>query len=92
MPDQQESHDPVRLRYGFSAFQRGLAALAQYIQREGRTVVGRAHIEELPDSSAIRLGVFLSNQKARRDRLDTEQRAAFAELGYTWAVEQPERG
>jgi hypothetical protein len=75
-----------------SAFQRGLAALTQYIQREGRTVVGRAHIEELPDGSAIRLGVFLSNQKSRRDRLDAEQRAAFAQLGYAWAEEQPERG
>ncbi|MET8724049.1 DEAD/DEAH box helicase [Streptomyces misionensis] len=71
-----------------SAFQRGLAALTQYIQREGRTIVGRAHIEELPDGSAIRLGVFLSNQKARRDRLDAKQRAALAELGYTWAAEQ----
>jgi superfamily II DNA or RNA helicase len=70
------------------AFQRGLAALTQYIQREGRTVVGRAHIEELPDGSAIRLGVFLSNQKARRDRLDADQRASLAELGYTWAAEQ----
>ncbi|MDQ1013559.1 hypothetical protein QFZ43_008964 [Streptomyces afghaniensis] len=75
-----------------SAFQRGLAALTQYIQREGRTVVGRAHIEELPDGSAIRLGVFLSNQKSRRDRLDATQRSALAELGYAWAEEQPERG
>ncbi|GGS95933.1 helicase [Streptomyces violaceus] len=74
-----------------AAFQRGLAALTQYIQREGRTVVGRAHIEELPDGSAIKLGVFLSNQKARRDRLDAKQRAALAELGYTWAAEQPGR-
>ena len=74
-----------------SAFQRGLAALTQYIQREGRSVVGRAHIEELPDGSAIRLGVFLSNQKARRDRLDARQRAALAELGYTWAAEQSGR-
>ncbi|MEZ7159928.1 Helicase associated domain protein [Streptomyces sp. MAD19A] len=74
-----------------SAFQRGLAALTQYIQREGRTVVGRAHVEELPDGSAIKLGVFLSNQKARRDRLDATQRAALAELGYTWAAEQSGR-
>jgi hypothetical protein len=74
-----------------SAFQRGLAALTQYIQREGRTVVGRAHIEKLPDGSAIRVGVFLSNQKARRDRLDAKQRAALAELGYTWAAEQSGR-
>jgi superfamily II DNA or RNA helicase len=73
------------------AFQRGLAALAQYIQREGRTVVGRAHVEKLPDGSAIKLGVFLSNQKARRDRLDATQRAALAELGYTWAAEQSGR-
>ncbi|WP_438828897.1 helicase associated domain-containing protein [Streptomyces gottesmaniae] len=73
------------------AFRRGLAALAQYIQREGRTAVGRAHIEVLSDGSAIRLGVFLSNQKARRDRLDAKQRAALAELGYTWAAEQPGR-
>ncbi|MFD4034724.1 Helicase associated domain protein [Streptomyces sp. NPDC058637] len=74
-----------------SAFQRGLAALAQYIAREGRTVVGRAHVEELPDGSLIRLGVFLSNHKARRDRLDAQQRAAFVEFGYAWAAD-PEHG
>ncbi|WP_454325281.1 helicase associated domain-containing protein [Streptomyces glaucescens] len=74
-----------------SAFQHGLAALTQYIQREGRTIVVRAHIEELPDGSTIKLGVFLSNQKARRDRLDATQRAALAELGYTWAAEQTGR-
>ncbi|MFE4825094.1 helicase associated domain-containing protein, partial [Streptomyces sp. NPDC056704] len=69
-----------------AAFQRGLTALVQYIAREGRTVVGRAHVEELPDGTVIKLGVFLSNQKARRDRLDAEQRAALAELGYAWAA------
>ncbi|MGW0191612.1 Helicase associated domain protein [Streptomyces sp. NPDC003362] len=70
-----------------AAFQRGLAALAQYIAREGKTVVGRGHVEELPDGTVIKLGVFLSNQKARRDRLDAEQRAALAELGYAWAAQ-----
>ncbi|MFJ7630942.1 Helicase associated domain protein [Streptomyces sp. NPDC097595] len=74
-----------------SSFQHGLAALAQYIAREGRTVVGRAHVEELPDGSLIRLGVFLSNHKARRDRLDAQQRAAFVKLGYAWAAD-PEHG
>lgn len=74
-----------------AAFQRGLQALTQYIQREGRTIVGRAHTEELPDGSAIKLGVFLSNQKTRRDRLNTKQRAALAKLGYTWAAEQSRR-
>ncbi|MFE9253493.1 Helicase associated domain protein [Streptomyces sp. NPDC007088] len=74
-----------------SAFQRGLAALAQYIAREGRTVVARAHVEELPDGSLIKLGVFLSNHKARRDRLDAQQRAALAALGLEWAAD-PEHG
>ncbi|WP_309074943.1 helicase associated domain-containing protein [Streptomyces sp. NWU339] len=55
--------------------------------REGKVVVGRAHVEELPDGTMIKLGVFLSNQKARRDRLDAQQRAALAELGYAWAAE-----
>ncbi|WP_410534704.1 Helicase associated domain protein [Streptomyces sp. KL2] len=70
-----------------AAFQRGLQALAQYIQREGKTVVGRAHVEELPDGTTIKLGVFLSNQKARHNRLNAEQRTALTELGYTWAAE-----
>jgi hypothetical protein len=67
------------------AFQRGVAALAQYIQREEKTVVGRGHVEELPDGTMVRLGVFLSNQKSRRDRLSEQQLAALAELGYDWA-------
>ncbi|MGC9443105.1 Helicase associated domain protein [Streptomyces sp. WG5] len=88
-PAEQPAPAPAAKNGGkTSAFQRGLAALTQYIQREGRTVVGRAHVEELPDGSAIKLGVFLSNQKARRDRLNATQRAALAELGYTWAAEQ----
>ncbi|WP_331727662.1 Helicase associated domain protein (plasmid) [Streptomyces coelicoflavus] len=87
-PQRATKGRPAKAQY---AFQRGLAALTQYIQREGRTVVGRAHVEELPDGSAIRLGVFLSNQKARRDRLDADQRAALAELGYTWAAERSGR-
>ncbi|WP_405945425.1 Helicase associated domain protein [Streptomyces prunicolor] len=75
-----------------SAFQRGVQALAQYIAREGRTVVGRTHVEELPDGSVVKLGVFLSNQKTRRERLNADQRAVFAELGYAWAAEQTEHG
>jgi superfamily II DNA or RNA helicase len=74
-----------------AAFHRGVQALAQYIAREGKTVVGRAHVEMLPDGTMIKLGVFLGNQKARRDRLDAEQRAALAELGYAWAAAQPRR-
>jgi hypothetical protein len=34
---------------------------------------------------SVKLGVFLSNHKARHDRLDAEQRAALAQLGIEWA-------
>ncbi|MFV5997823.1 helicase associated domain-containing protein [Streptomyces sp. NPDC056231] len=71
---------------GTEAFQRGVQALTQYIQREGRTVVGRQHVEELPDGTTVRLGVFLSNQKSRRDRLTEHQLAQLAALGYHWAA------
>ncbi|MFE7245373.1 helicase associated domain-containing protein [Streptomyces sp. NPDC057580] len=71
---------------GSDAFTRGVAALAQYIQREGKTVVGRQHVEQLPDGTFLRLGVFLSNQKSRRDRLTEDQLSALAALGLEWAV------
>ncbi|MDX2733451.1 hypothetical protein [Streptomyces sp. PA03-2a] len=48
-------------------------------------MVGRQHVEELPDGTPVRLGVFLSNQKSRRDRLTEDQLAAFANLGLEWA-------
>ncbi|WP_330248720.1 MULTISPECIES: Helicase associated domain protein [unclassified Streptomyces] len=70
---------------GSDAFTRGVAALRQYIQREEKTVVGRGHVEELPDGTSVRLGVFLSNQKSRRDRLSEQQLAVLAGLGYDWA-------
>ncbi|WP_405691481.1 Helicase associated domain protein [Streptomyces sp. NBC_00057] len=70
---------------GTEAFQRGVAALKQYIAREGRTVVGRQHTEELPDGTSVRLGVFLSNQMSRRDRLTEDQLSTLAALGLGWA-------
>ncbi|GAA3011443.1 hypothetical protein JCM13580A_62330 [Streptomyces drozdowiczii] len=54
------------------AFQRGVQVLRQYIAREGKTTVGRQHVEELPDGTSVRLGVFLSNHKSRRDRLSED--------------------
>ncbi|WUL62291.1 Helicase associated domain protein [Streptomyces sp. NBC_00344] len=68
------------------AFTRGVAALQQYIAREGKTVVGRAHVEEMPDGTNVRLGVFLSNQKSRRDRLNEQQLTALANLGLDWVA------
>ncbi|MFE7331382.1 hypothetical protein ACFU8W_42055 [Streptomyces sp. NPDC057565] len=49
-------------------------------------MVGRQHVEELPDGTSVRLGVFLTNQKTRRHRLTADQLAALADLGYDWAV------
>ncbi len=54
------------------SFQRGVQVLRQYIAREGKTTVGRQHVEELPDGTSVRLGVFLSNHKSRRDRLSED--------------------
>ncbi|MFF5448482.1 Helicase associated domain protein [Streptomyces sp. NPDC012888] len=66
------------------AFQRGLRALAQYVGREGG-MPSRAHVERLPDGTAHRTGVWIANQKQRRDRLDAGQLEALAELGVLWA-------
>lgn len=72
-----------------SAFQRGLAALAQWIQREGiQKAVPRGHVERVVidgQEHQHKLGVWISNTRARRDKLTAEQRAALAELGVEWA-------
>ncbi|MFF9594050.1 Helicase associated domain protein [Streptomyces sp. NPDC014646] len=73
------------------AFQRGLAALAQWVEREGTDrPVPRGHSEQITvDGEAepvtVKLGVWTSNTKSRRDKLTQEQRAALAELGVEWA-------
>jgi hypothetical protein len=33
----------------------------------------------------VRLGIWVSNTKTRRDQLSDDQRAALAELGIEWA-------
>lgn len=73
-----------------AAFLRGVRALAQWIEREGAgRPVPRAHSEEIVDDETepvtVKLGVWISNTKARRDKLTQEQRAALAELGIEWA-------
>ncbi|MGC3004059.1 Helicase associated domain protein, partial [Streptomyces sp. G35A] len=75
-----------------TAFQRGLAALTQWVEREGaHRPVPRKAVETLPDGTETKLGIWYSNTKQRRDRLDAGQLAALAELGYTWAAEQSGR-
>jgi hypothetical protein len=75
-----------------AAFQRGLTALTQWVEREGaHRPVPRSAVEILPDGTETKLGIWYSNTKQRRDRLDAGQLAALAELGYTWAAEQSGR-
>ncbi|AEY94315.1 putative helicase (plasmid) [Streptomyces hygroscopicus subsp. jinggangensis 5008] len=72
------------------AFQRGLAALTQWVEREGQRPVPRSHAEEIAvDGEAepvvVKLGVWVSNTKSRRDKLTPEQLDALRKLGVQWA-------
>ncbi|MFE9174491.1 Helicase associated domain protein [Streptomyces kebangsaanensis] len=73
------------------AFQRGLAALAQWVEREGADrPVPRGRSEQITvdgetEPVTVKLGVWISNTKARRDKLTPEQRATLKELGVKWA-------
>ncbi|GAA2557650.1 DEAD/DEAH box helicase [Streptomyces levis] len=73
------------------AFQRGLTALAQWVEREGADrPVPRGHSEQITidgetDPVTVKLGVWVSNTKARRDKLSVEQLDALRELGMEWA-------
>ncbi|WP_406500774.1 Helicase associated domain protein [Streptomyces sp. NBC_00846] len=75
-----------------AAFQRGLAALTQWVEREGADrPVPRGHSEEIAvdgeaEPVAVKLGVWISNTKSRTDRLDADQLAALAALGMDWAA------
>ena len=73
------------------AFQRGLTALAQWVEREGPDrPTPRGHSEQITvDSEAepviVKLGVWNSNTRARWDKLTPDQQAALAALGVPWA-------
>ncbi|GHJ34384.1 hypothetical protein TPA0910_88170 [Streptomyces hygroscopicus subsp. sporocinereus] len=63
-------------------------ALTQWVEREGDRPVPRGHSEEITVNSepvTVKLGVWTSNTKSRRDRLGADQLAALAELGMDWA-------
>ncbi|MGW7647164.1 Helicase associated domain protein [Streptomyces bobili] len=72
------------------AFQRGLTALTQWVEREGQRPVPRGHSEEITvDGQAervtVKLGVWISNTNSRRDKLSAEQLDALRALGMEWA-------
>ncbi|MFF3632144.1 Helicase associated domain protein [Streptomyces sp. NPDC002164] len=68
-----------------SAFERGVAALAQYKARAGSLTVPRGHVERLVDGTEVKLGVWIMNQKGRRAKLTPDKLIALAELGLEWA-------
>ncbi|KJY25371.1 hypothetical protein VR44_32640 [Streptomyces katrae] len=72
---------------GAEAFHKGVQALAQYRAREGGGTPGRGHVERLPDGSEHRTGVWVANQRQRRDRLDPAQLEALSALGQEWAAQ-----
>ncbi|GAB3950754.1 DEAD/DEAH box helicase [Streptomyces sparsus] len=72
------------------AFQRGLAALTQWKEQEGDRPVPRGAVVAITvdgeaEPVSVRLGVWISNTKSRRDRLAQEQLEALRELGMDWA-------
>ncbi|MEU8844119.1 helicase associated domain-containing protein, partial [Streptomyces roseus] len=71
---------------GAEAFHKGVQALTQYIEREGDSLPSRSHVELLPDGTQHRTGVWIANQKQRRNRLDPAQLQALADLGVQWAA------
>ncbi|MEU3464806.1 Helicase associated domain protein [Streptomyces sp. NPDC006733] len=83
-PEPEVSGDPAKA--AVSAFEKGVAALAQYKARTGSVMVSRAHVEVLPDGSKIKLGVFLSNSRSRRAKLTADKLQALADLGLQWAA------
>ncbi|MGQ4388860.1 Helicase associated domain protein [Streptomyces sp. SAS_270] len=85
-PPAPEPEEPAAPQSALSAFERGVAALAQYKAREGHLTVPRGHVEPLEDGTEVRLGVFLSNSKSRRGKLTAHKLAALTALGLDWAV------
>jgi hypothetical protein len=95
-PDQAPSPAPAATRAmkrpskAQAAFQRGLAALAQWVGREGaHRPVPRGHSEQITidgetEPVTVKLGVWISNTKSRRDKLTQDQLNALRELGMQW--------
>jgi hypothetical protein len=73
--------DPVE-----ALFQRGLAALRQYVNREGDARVPQRHVEPF-DGQTFNLGAWASNRRAafKRGQLSPDSVAALEALpGWEW--------
>ncbi|WP_405428460.1 Helicase associated domain protein [Streptomyces erythrochromogenes] len=69
-----------------------MAAVTQWVEREGthRPPVPRTHGEEITvegetEPVIVKLGVWFSNSKTRRNKLTQEQLDALQKLGVNWA-------
>lgn len=85
-PSAPEPEEPAKPSTPVGAFERGIAALAQYKARTGSLTVPRTHVERLEDGTEVKLGVFLSNSKSRRAKLTADKLQALAALGLDWAA------
>ncbi|MGW1374519.1 Helicase associated domain protein [Streptomyces sp. NPDC002446] len=92
-PTKQPAPPPAATSTGktSAAFQRGLAALTQWIQREGtHRPVPRGHSEPITihgeaEPVVVKLGVWITNTKTRRHKLTPDQLDALRQLGIEWA-------
>ncbi|GAA2616818.1 helicase associated domain-containing protein [Streptomyces roseoviolaceus] len=88
LPPEQET--PAKAtKAAMGAFERGVAALAQYKARTGSVTVPRGHVETIVvdgQEHAVKLGVFLSNSKSRRAKLTPDKLQQLADHGLHWAT------
>ncbi|MFE6131304.1 helicase associated domain-containing protein [Streptomyces sp. NPDC056437] len=71
-----------------------MRAVTQYVAREGTAAVRRPHRETIVidgEEHELVLGIWVANQKQRRDKLTEAQREALRELGVDWACRCPRR-
>ncbi|MCX5402385.1 DEAD/DEAH box helicase [Streptomyces sp. NBC_00102] len=62
-------------------FQRGLDAAQSFRERKGHLDVPQRHVEDLPDGTVVRLGLWLTNTRRRWHSLPPERRKALASMG-----------
>ncbi|WP_237496765.1 Helicase associated domain protein [Streptomyces sp. SID8385] len=75
-----------------AAFQRGLTALEQWAETKGQQSVPRGAVVDVVvdgETVPVKLEVWLSNTKRRRDKLTAQQLAALAALDMKWASPAP---
>ncbi|MFZ3573706.1 Helicase associated domain protein, partial [Streptomyces sp. BH034] len=90
VPLPPEQAAPVKASKAASgAFEKGARALAQYTARTGSVAIPRGHVETVVidgQEHAVKLGVWVMNQKSRRAKLTEDKLVTLAGLGLEWAA------